>query len=284
MSRLLKEPLLHFLLLGALLFAVSGATGPGDSGASDRQIVVSEGRIAQLAEIFGKTWQRPPTADELKGLIDDFILEEIYYREALAMGLDRDDTVIRRRMRQKIEFLTDDAAALVEPGEEELEAYLAANAERFRRDDRYTFRQVYINPERHGDGVDGFVARQLAALREGRQVTGDSGMLAGSFEASPSRVVDSTFGTGFSGELDKLEPGTWQGPVKSGLGLHLVLLESATPGSVPKLDAIRRTVEREWANDKRQDSRKEFNDKLLENYEVVIEWPEKAPAEEAPGS
>jgi len=264
MSRLLKEPLLHFLLLGALLFAVSGATGPGDSGASDRQIVVSEGRIAQLAEIFGKTWQRPPTADELKGLIDDFILEEIYYREALAMGLDRDDTVIRRRMRQKIEFLTDDAAALVEPDEEELEAYLAANAERFRRDNRYTFRQVYINPERHADGLDDYVARQLAA--------------------SPSRVVDSTFGTGFSGELDKLEPGSWQGPVKSGLGLHLVLLESATAGSVPKLDAIRRTVEREWANDKRQDSRKEFNDKLLENYEVVIEWPEKAPAEEAPGS
>ncbi len=129
MSKILREPLLHFLLIGAALFVVFGVVNDNLLVDADNRVVISAGRIAQLENIFTKTWQRPPTTDELEGLIDDFILEEIYYRQAVAMGIDRDDTVIRRRLRQKFEFLTDDLAAAAAPGDEELASYLAANPE-----------------------------------------------------------------------------------------------------------------------------------------------------------
>ena len=132
--KILREPLLHFLLIGAALFVVFDLVSGPSRSAQDKQILVSAGRIQQMANIFSKTWQRPPTAEELKGLIDDFVLEEIYYRQAVAMGIDRDDTVIRRRLRQKFEFLTDDLAATIEPTEEELTAYLVANPRAFRRE------------------------------------------------------------------------------------------------------------------------------------------------------
>ncbi len=110
--RVLREPLVHFLLLGGVLFLIFGLTNQTGTTNSDQRIVVSAGRIEQLATVFGKTWQRPPTSKELKGLIDDFVLEEVYYRQAVAMGIDRDDTIIRRRLRQKLEFLTDDVSSL----------------------------------------------------------------------------------------------------------------------------------------------------------------------------
>jgi hypothetical protein len=130
MRNALKEPLLHFLLIGALLFVLFGLVDDRRSGGEDA-IVVSAGRIEQLAKIYAKTWQRPPTRQELQGLIDDFVLEEVYYRQAVAMGIDRDDTVIRRRLRQKLEFLTGDAAGLLEPSDQELTSYLASHPEAF---------------------------------------------------------------------------------------------------------------------------------------------------------
>ena len=283
MRRVLKEPLFHFLLIGAALFAVFGWARVGERSGDDSTIVVSAGRIQQLAGIFAKTWQRPPTKQELQGLIDDFVLEEIYYRQAREMGIDRDDTVIRRRLRQKLEFLTDDAAALVEPSDEELAAYLAENEERFRRDSVYSFRQIYINPEKHGnDGSDGkngdglvdYVEKTLAALRAGETVQGDSGLLPESHAGAAGRTVNATFGRGFAEQLDALEMGSWQGPVESGLGVHLVLVQSREPGVVPPLEEIRPVVEREWANEKRIEMREKMNEDLKGDYDIVIEWPE----------
>ena len=154
MRQILKEPLLHFLLIGAVLFFVFDLVSDQNTDIDDEKILVSVGRIVQLSNIFGKTWQRPPTREELQGLVDDFVLEEIYYRQAVAMGIDRDDTIIRRRLRQKFEFLTDDVAASIQPTDEELSEYLAAHPETFRRDSTYTFRQVYINPEKFGDDLE----------------------------------------------------------------------------------------------------------------------------------
>jgi len=150
-KKLLREPLLHFLLIGALLFVVFGLAQDGMTGRMDNQVVVSAGRIEQLENIFTKTWQRPPSPQELKGMIDDFVLEEIYYRQAVAMGIDRGDTVIRRRLRQKFEFLTDDMAAASVPNDEDLASYLAANADAFAIDTTYTFEQVYFNPDQGGE-------------------------------------------------------------------------------------------------------------------------------------
>jgi len=271
MTRFFREPLLHFLLIGAGLFFLFNLINDRPSGDGDNQVVVSAGRIEQLAIIFNKTWQRPPTANELKGLIDDFVLEEIYYRQAVAMGIDRDDTVIRRRLRQKFEFLTDDMAAAVSPTDEELSNYLAENQVFFIRDTSYTFEQVYFNPEQ--PDVERLMAEQLGALRTGEATASDGGMLPGYFEAATARSVDSTFGEGFSRRLDALSTGDWQGPVESGLGLHLVRMESRVEGTLPELADIRPIVEREWANEKRLETRQAINEQLLNDYEVVIEWP-----------
>ncbi len=270
-KNILREPLLHFLLIGAALFVLYGLVGDRRYGIEDDRIVVSAGRIEQLENIFSKTWQRPPTANELKGIVDDFVLEEIYYRQAVAMGIDRDDTVIRRRLRQKFEFLTDDLAAASTPSDEELANYLAANADDFLRDSTYTFRQIYLDPGQ--PDVERTAADQLAALRAGNVVHGGAGLLPTSFETASARAVDGSFGQGFSKLLDALPVGEWEGPIESGLGLHLIRLESRLEGSLPALDDIRPIVEREWANQKRLDTRRQINEQLLQDYDVVIEWP-----------
>ena len=273
LKKLFKEPLVHFLLIGGALFAIYGITNPTTPADPDRQIVVSAGRIEQLTNIFVKTWQRPPTPEELKGLIDDYILEEVYYRKAIAMGIDKNDTMIRRRLRQKMEFLSDDAATLAEPNDEELKAYLAANESMFRSEPVYTFRQIYFNAEKHGDDPLAYVRTQADNLRAGSEVTGDPTLLPKAFEDAPRRAVDSTFGAGFAKQLDTLTPGQWSDPISSGIGLHLIRLESCLPGRLPDLEEIRPLVQREWANQKRLKFRQKFNEGLLKNYKVLIEWP-----------
>ncbi len=273
MKRVLREPLLHFSLIGVALFFIFGLVDDRISGDPYNKVVVSAGRIEQLENIFTKTWQRPPTADELKRLVDDFVLEEIYYRHAVAMGIDRDDTVIRRRLRQKLEFLTDDMAAADVPTDEELVAYLAENADAFLRDTTYTFEQLYINPEQPGADLERRIEEQLAALRAGNESSGDAGLLPSNFDATPARAVDGSFGLGFSESLDALPVGEWEGPIESGLGLHLIRIDTRIEGSLPDLDDIRPIVEREWANQKRLDTRQLINEQLLQDYDVVIEWP-----------
>ena len=279
MKKLLREPLLHFLLIGAALFAVFEIVNDRSPGNSDNHIVVTAGRIAQLENIFTKTWQRSPTAEELKGLVDDFILEEIYYRQAVAIGIDRNDTVIRRRLRQKFEFLTDDMAAAAIPGVEELASYLAANPDIFMRDTTYTFEQVYINADRPGVDLESKVASKLSALREGKTVEGDSGLLPTFFNQIPRRAVDSNFGSDFSTRLDLLPLKEWHGPIESGLGLHLIRMGTRVEGTLPELAEIRPIVEREWAYGKRLETRRIINERLLNDYEVVIEWPKEQSAE-----
>ena len=281
--KILREPLVHFLLLGAVLFLIFGLTNQAGTNGSDQRVVVSVGRIEQLATVFGKTWQRPPTSEELKALIDDFVLEEVYYRQAIAMGIDRDDTIIRRRLRQKLEFLTDDISSLVEPTNEELAAYLTDNQERFRASAIYTFRQVYFNPEKHGDNTEAHIAEQLERLQSGMAHGGDPSLLAESFDQDSRQTVDGTFGMGFSEELDKLTIGDWQGPIRSGFGIHLIRLAARTEGRLPELAEIRSVVQREWSNEKRIANRRKMNDRLLEDYEVIIEWPEEKVAGQISG-
>ena len=276
MKKILKEPLLHFLLLGGLLFLVfelSGKEGDGSDG--DETIVVTSARIEQLASVFSKTWQRPPTQRELEGLVNDFILEEVYYRRAREMGIDRDDIVIRRRLRQKLEFFTDDAAGLMEASDEELTAFLAENPDRFRRESTYTFRQVYIIPERHADGLDEHIAGLLASLKAGEEVVGESSLIPDAMLEAGEQEVDRTFGRGFAERLDEVPLGEWSGPVPSGLGVHLVKIDERVPGETPPLSEVRSKVEVEWSNARRLEMREQVNEKLRERYEIVVEWPEE---------
>ena len=276
MKRIVREPLLHFLLLGATLFAVFSFLRP-DGAANQEQIVVSAGKIEHLAALFARTWQRPATREEIDGLINDFIREEAAHREGLALGLDRDDTILRRRIRQKLDFIAQDLVSQVEPTDADLSAYLAAHPDKFRTEPRLSFRQVYVNPESRRDGFDADVRDLMMALNADATIDasglGDRIQLEPSYADVSPRDIANLFGTQFAAAIVALEPGTWQGPIPSGYGMHLVIVDERRDGRVPELDAKRDAVRREWENARRREMIEQFYRKLLENYEIIVERP-----------
>jgi len=278
--RLLREPLVHFLALGALLFAGYGVLNH-NGAAAPGQIVVSQGQLASMREAFTRTWQRAPTREEWEGLIRDRVQEEVYYREALALGLDKDDLIIRRRLRQKMEFVSHDLAAQAEPSDADLQAYLNAHAAAFATDRQFSFRQVYLNPKRHGENLARDAERLLTGLNQaGAKASlarlGDPIMLEQAFDNLPARDVSKLFGEKFAAALGKLAPGQWQGPIESGYGAHVVFVVERTEGRVLALEDVREAVRREWANAKRIEATDRFYQALLRKYTVTIESPPSA--------
>lgn len=283
MRKLLREPLLHFALLGVAILVIHRFVSDRADD-EPRRIVIAEDQIASLSVGFSRTWQRPPTREELDGLIRDRVREEVYYREALAMGLDRDDAIIRRRLQQKLEFLTDDIAALAEPTDAELIDYLKAHADVFRIEQRWTFSQVYLNPDKHGERLTHDVAQLLSQLQEETgdadlSALGDPFLLERRLEAAPIGEIAKQFGHKFVAKLDDIPLGQWHGPVESGYGVHLVFVEERTEGRVPGLADVREAVHREWANARRWESNEKFFQGLLKRYAVTVEKPESAEAE-----
>jgi hypothetical protein len=280
MKKLLREPLLHFLVLGVAIFAAYGLVSKRRSDEPGK-IVISAGQVASIAEAFTRTWRRPPTSEELDGLIRDRVQEEVYSREAMALGLDKDDPIIRRRLRQKMEFVTDDVAALAEPTDDQLGDYLKAHADAFRVEREFTFSQVFLNPERHRESLGRDTAELLAQLRQtGENVDlselGDSFLLERKFQSLPVSEIVKQFGEKFAARLNELSPGQWEGPIESGYGVHLVLISERTEGRVPELAEVRDAVRREWANARRLESNEKFYAELLKRYVVTIERPSAA--------
>ncbi|MCI0534903.1 MAG: peptidyl-prolyl cis-trans isomerase [Verrucomicrobiales bacterium] len=276
MKQLLKEPLVHFIVLGALLFAGyrlvnrEPQAGPAD-------IVVSPGQIEHMITFFARTWQRPPSDEEMKGLVDQYVREEVFSREAMKLGLDQNDVIIRRRLQQKMEFIANDVAA-AEPTEKELADYMAKHPKAFREDTTLTFGQIYLSPDKRGAGLEADAARLLAELKlKGAQADvsalGDPTLLPLALADKPARGVEEVFGTEFASAAFKLTVGEWSGPVRSSFGLHLVFVESHREGGVPPLADVREVVQREWANARRLDANRKLLDELLKNYRVTIQWP-----------
>lgn len=274
---LAREPLVHFLLLGAVLFGLDAWLRPAATPAANAEIVVTEARIRNLAQNFGRTWQRPPTREELDGLVESYVREEVMVREALALGLDRDDAIIRRRLQQKVEFVSEEAAALAKPSDGELDAYLKAHADAFRREARITFAQVYLDPVRRKATIEADVERLLAILTNAGATpelskAGDSLMLLEQrYENSTPTEVARLFGNDFAEALAKQPVGKWVGPIRSGYGVHLVKVEALVPGDAPALADVRPLVEREWANAKRQELSKAYYEKLRAKYKVTVQ-------------
>ena len=282
LKSVLREPLLHFLAIGAALFLYFHWSG-GGSGPTSSRIVLTAGQIEHLAAGFTKTWQRPPADAELKGLIDDWLREEIAVREAMAAGLDRDDTVIRRRLRQKLEFVIEDVAASVAPTDQELQAWLEKHAEAFRSEPQVAFRQVYVSLDRRGARAEADARAILTRLQSaGAQAKiddlGDSIMLPQEIPLERLGDVARAFGRDFAERIEKIAPGAWAGPVESGYGLHLVLVRERAEPSAPDLATIRPAVEREFLADRRTRQIAALYERLLEKYSVVIERPEGATA------
>jgi PPIC-type PPIASE domain len=260
LRKILREPLVHFLALGAGLFLLYGVLGgPGD-GRSER-IVVTEAKIENLAGLFERTWRRPPTPAELEGLIEDHIKEEIFYREALALGLDRDDIVIRRQLRLKMQFISEDFAPRAEPTENELRAFLAEHDDKFREPGRISFAQVYLSPDRRGDDIWADAERLLVALSTGSSDPAESGdpfLLEQDYRDLAVPDIDRLFGRGFAARVAELPVGRWAGRVESGYGLHLVLVRDRTPARLPDLAEVRDAVANEWRAVRQEEANRAF--------------------------
>lgn len=244
LRRLLREPLLHFLLLGGLLFAVYAWIGERDT--PNATIVVDQGRVAALSAQFERLWHRAPTSTELQGLIDAWVREEILYREGLAAGVDRNDDIVRRRVVQKMRFLAETAVARV-PTEAELEAWWRAHPQDYRVPPTYTLQQEYLDAQ---PGTSMLPSR-----------------LVGASTADVAR----TFGTDFSDALTGLPTGTWSQPIRSGFGLHRVLIEARTAGGVAPLSDVRAAVERDFLAARTRQVEDEFYASARRRYTVEID-------------
>jgi hypothetical protein len=270
----LKEPLLHFLVLGGLVFAFY--TAVSDDAPGDDQIIVTRGVQEHLIRGFSRAWQRPPTQSEFNGIVDDWIREEIAYREGIGMSLDTDDTVIRRRLRQKMEMLAEDIVSLAEPTTEDLQTYLSNNQDRYVAEPEYTLRQIYFSLDQRGDKAVQDAEQALLLLTTGPQVSnpasmGDPLSLPHRYVLETHRGLEAAFGRDFANALAELEPGTWQGPVRSGYGLHLVLIEDFVPGGPLTLDDAEREVRRDWENQRRIEAINTLYDRLSEQYTITVE-------------
>ncbi len=268
---LLKEPLLHFLLLGLLLFLLYGSVAP--SSGDGNRVTVSRTSIAALATQFQATWSRPPTAVELNGLVESYVRDEILFREGVALGLVKDDPVIKRRVRQKLEVLIEEEGNPGGASDAELTAYLDRNAAKFRLPPVLSFEQVLFDPARYGDQIESAVAASLAALNKGAtpESQGRGSMLPTRVDKLPLDLVVRDFGEEFGKALETAPIGQWTGPVPSGFGLHLVRISERTPGYVPSLDESRKAVTREWESDQREAALASNYARLRKDYDVVIE-------------
>jgi hypothetical protein len=275
MKRIISEPLVHFLFIGALLF-VGFSVLQSDDQTMDTTIVVTDSDIKILMADFERTWQRPPRDGELEGLIEEKIREEIAYREGLALGLDRDDPYIRRRLRMKLELMLEDISAQGSPADEELQNFLDDNRAKFRQEPRYSLSQVYLNPAQRRGTLEKDAEKLLEQLKQGGDRVdlgqiGDSIMLPRDFPLSPASVINRQFGSDFTTQLSDLDTGVWQGPIRSGYGIHLVLIDERVEGRDPELEEIRPLVEREYELVMRKELKEKIYANLREKYTVEIE-------------
>ena len=269
----MREPLVHFLAIGAVLFVLYGLFG--DAGPADDQIVVTPERVTQLAQRFAMQWQRSPTREELDNLIAAHVREEVLYREALAMGLDEDDTIVRRRLVQKLEFLSETLVA--DPSDEALREFLGENPDRYELPARYTFRHVYFSPDRRGGQVEADAQAALVRLRDGvvddAEALGDGFLLPREFTRLPSTEVADLFGRDFAVALGELAVGSWQGPVLSGYGLHLVLVEASEPARPPAFSEVRSRVESDYLAEQRRRTEEAVYEELRARYDIEVQLP-----------
>lgn len=285
LRKLIREPLFHFLLLGAVIFLLAGRVRSGRVGSGDK-IVVTQSGIESMVVGFSRTWMRPPTQEELQGLVDDYVREEVLYREAKAMGLDQDDVIVRRRMRQKFEFLAEDLAARTgPPTDQELEAYLRQHADKYSEEASFSFEHIFLSREKRGASADAEATAMLARLSGKGAIDieklGDAFLLPSRFEKTSAGETARLFGEKFAKELNKTQLGTWAGPIESSYGFHLVRVNARIQEVAPPLANVRESVLRDLLSDRRKQELDTQYEKLRARYTVVVEPPEAPRVAEA---
>jgi peptidyl-prolyl cis-trans isomerase C len=278
--RFLKEPLLHFLLAGAAIYCLFGMFGQSESDGAledENTIVVTEGEINWLAEMWQKKWNRPPSKIEMVGLVRDHLRQTVLYREAVAMGLDKDDVIIRRRMAQKLEFLAQDLITPETPTEEELQTFFKENTDRYQPPPLLTFTHVFLDPDKRGDDTltdaEKLKAELVASGKVPDQASdlGDRFMLQSYYPERTEADIAKLFGGEFASPLMKLEPEKWHGPVLSGYGTHLVYVHARLESPLPTFEQVADRVREDLENAAREKLNDEYIESLLGRYNVVIE-------------
>lgn len=275
MKSMLREPLLHFLFIGAALFLLFELFD-NPAGPQSNRVVITDGQIEFLKASYTRARQRPPTEQELQGLVDGYVREEILYREALALGLDKDDSIIRKRLNQKLELMSDDIAGITIPSDEQLQEFLETHAESFRTEPQVAFRHVFIDVAQRGYQATDEASKLLAVLSDEKSnsdpdTLGDRLMLPTTYTLTPVGEIAKMFGKPFSLELINSKPGQWTGPVQSGYGLHLILVTEHVVGKLPQLDEIRETVEWEWSAAHRKELKENIYKEIREKYSIEFE-------------
>ena len=273
--KLLRDPLLHFVIAGAILFLGYELIDRGEINPSPTDpIHIGEGDIHWLTNTFANQWQRPPTETELRGLVAGFREEELFAREAKALGLDQNDTIVRRRLAQKLTFLVEDTSRIVAPSDAELHQFYVANAERFRVEGRVSFTQLFFNPERrqHAES-DARAALELISVTgtDGTTAIGDAILLENKFHEVGEQTVSNVFGADFARAIFLLKPGSWAGPVKSGYGVHLVQVTNLSPARLLPFEEARPKILEEWRQQQEAEAKEAYLGKLREKYGVVID-------------
>ncbi len=272
LNRLVREPLVHFVLLGALIFI--GYSLVATHSPSPQNIVITEGEINSILTGFVSMRQRQPTQEEMEGLIRERVRQEVYRREAVALGLDKDDIIIERRLQQKMEFIVQDNIEETNPADSVLQAFLTTHADQFKTEPQFTFNQVFLDPEKRGNSIKKDAIQILEQLnRDGVnfQKAGDPTLLPAKILNARTTEISNQFGNEFANQLAHLTKGAWQGPVQSTYGLHLVQITEYFESHVPALDEVREVVSREWNNARIREANERFYQELLKNYIVTIE-------------
>jgi len=274
MRRFLKDPLVHFLLIGASLFVLSAWRGERIRGGRER-IVVTADQVAQVRDAAELLKGRAPTDEELAALIEPTIRDEVLYREALALKLDVNDDEVRRRLVDKMSYLTQDTADPAPSSDAELRRFYDESSARFETPELATFDQVFFSPAQRGDSVDAVAKAGLAALRSGRSPdeVGDHTPLRGIYENAPRDQVEVLFGDAVAEALFTMPPGDWTGPFKSDFGLHAVRLRARSARRLPPFDEIRDQVAAEFAADRRRERNEAEYRRMRAHYDVVVEKP-----------
>ncbi len=281
--KLLKEPLVQFLLIGVLIYGAYALFAPKEDSGDDI-IFVTQGEIQWLEANWQKRWGRPPTPEEQQGLIDEHVREKVLYRTALDMGLDKEDVIVRRRMVQKIEFLTSDLIAPPDPIEGELEGFYANNQDSYRAPDAITITQVFFDPDKREDQTLDDAKAALGKLqKQGEPIgndpsVGDPFMLQQYYPERSEMELAKLFGTEFARSVFSLEAGQWHGPVLSGYGTHLVYVHALRQSPTPDFADISERVKEDWEAERLSELHEKYLEGLMSRYKVVIEGQQEGPS------
>jgi len=280
LKQMLREPLLHFLIIGAALFGIYSYMNRGRVGIDpSRQIVVSLDDLRVMDTYFVSEWHRQPTPQEFQAMVEDKVREEVLYREGLAMGLDKDDTIVKRRMAQKMQFLTEDVAAAHEPSTAELKAWFDKNKDKFALPSRYSFRHLFFSPDKRGKNAQQDAANAWAKTSGQPEnstlaaSTGDSFMFQDYYGDRTPSAIAKEFGPQFAVALEKLKPGSWQGPVESGYGWHLVFVDTVIPGRIPAFEEIEPDVKTAWLGEQKATAWQKAYAQMRAKYTVMLPAP-----------